>query len=75
MIRSEWSLGDDGAASYEFELPPTAEVRLPRGSIANAAVNNVPAAQAAGVLSAHETESGLVLELGSGTYRVVVQPH
>lgn len=74
LIRSEWSIDDGGSVVYEFELPPntTAEARLPRGTLATAEVNGGSAGQAEGVLSAREQDGALILELGSGTYRVVV---
>lgn len=74
LIRSEWAVGEDGSVTYEFELPPntTGEAKLPGCSVATAAVNGHNSGQAEGVLSAHEGDGGLVLELGSGTYRITV---
>ncbi|MGG1516189.1 glycoside hydrolase family 78 protein [Paenibacillus oryzisoli] len=77
LIRSEWQLGEDedgSSVTYEFELPPntTAEVRLPGGAMENAVVNDADVGQAAGVLSAQQLGDTLVLELGSGTYRIAI---
>lgn len=73
VIRSGWRIDESGSVIYEFELPPntTAEARIPHGQLAGVLVNNKRAEQAEGVLSAREYEACAVLELGSGTYRIV----
>ncbi|MGG1552601.1 glycoside hydrolase family 78 protein [Paenibacillus ferrarius] len=78
LIRSEWRLGEGegevGTVLYEFELPPntTAEVRLPGSAMEKVIVNDEGVGQADGVLSAQQLGDTLVLELGSGTYRIVI---
>ncbi|SFD80829.1 alpha-L-rhamnosidase [Paenibacillus catalpae] len=72
LIRSEWRVGDEGAVTYEFEVPPntTAEVRLQEASQAAISVNGSAIHQAQGVLHFLEHDGKLVLTLGSGTYRI-----
>lgn len=74
LVRSEWNLGEDGAITYEFELPPntTAEAKVLYGTSTNTTVNGKVISQAQGVLSIQEEEDGLSLELGSGIYRIEV---
>lgn len=72
LIRSDWRVGDEGAVTYEFEVPPntTAEVRLQEASQAAISVNGSAIHQAQGVLHFLEHDGKLVLTLGSGTYRI-----
>ncbi|PWW05733.1 alpha-L-rhamnosidase [Paenibacillus cellulosilyticus] len=74
LIRSEWKISDESQVAYEFELPPntTAEAWLHGAALSAAEVNDVSIQQAAGILSVKEQDGGLLLELGSGTYRIVV---
>jgi Glycogen debranching enzyme len=72
LIRSEWSIGEEGATTYEFEVPPntTAEVRLQGAYPAGLSINGAAINQAQGILASQEQEGKLVLTLGSGTYRI-----
>lgn len=73
-VRSEWSMGEEGEVIYMLELPPntTGEARLPGGTLASAVINGEAVQQAGGVLNARQQERELVLELGSGVYRIVI---
>ncbi|GLX70492.1 alpha-L-rhamnosidase [Paenibacillus glycanilyticus] len=72
LIRSEWSTGEDGAANYEFELPPntTAEVKLQQTTLDAVSINGTSLHQLQGSLNATEQDGQLVFTLGSGIYRI-----
>jgi alpha-L-rhamnosidase len=72
LIRSEWSTGEEGTATYEFEVPAntTAEVNLPGVSLAAISINGSTIGQTPGVLASQEQDGKLVLTLGSGIYHV-----
>ncbi|WP_151735002.1 alpha-L-rhamnosidase ['Paenibacillus yunnanensis' Narsing Rao et al. 2020] len=72
-VCSGWSLEEDGTAAYEVEVPPntTAQAKLPGAKAGEASVNGAAPEQADGVAAVRQTGGELVLELGSGVYRIV----
>lgn len=73
-VRSEWKLGEGGAVSYIFELPPntTADAIVP-GKLAAVTCNGLKLEYVAGIVSFTEVDGQVIIELGSGTYELQVE--
>ncbi|MBM7565289.1 family 78 glycoside hydrolase catalytic domain [Paenibacillus sacheonensis] len=73
-IRCSWRL-TDGRLELEIGVPAgsTASVRIPRGEGQRVIESGVDAAKAPGVTAAEETDAALLLSIGSGVYRFVVE--
>ncbi|MDQ6418533.1 glycoside hydrolase family 78 protein [Paenibacillus sp. LHD-117] len=70
-VRSAWKISGEGRIELEVVVPPnaTAEIRLPGAAkAADVEEGGLPLGKAAGV-TITETDSGVTLEAGSGTYR------
>jgi alpha-L-rhamnosidase len=71
VAASGWQLSEDGRRiAIEAAVPAntTASVLLPRAALADVTESGVPLASAEGVLEAQQTDEGVRLELGSGSY-------
>jgi alpha-L-rhamnosidase len=71
VAASGWQLSEDGRRiAIEAAVPAntTASVLLPRAALADVTESGAPLASVQGVLEARQTDEGVRLELGSGSY-------
>jgi alpha-L-rhamnosidase len=70
-IKSDWKR-NGGETDYSFTIPPNAAatIDIESHSAGSTTVNGVPAAKAAGVVSARAEGNRMELTVGSGTYNV-----
>ena len=68
-VASAWTL-DEGRLTLTVDVPPnaSAEVTLPRATLAEVTESGRPLAEAPGVKSPRQTADGVTLDVGSGHY-------
>lgn len=74
LVRSEWTIEENGAVSYTFQLPPntTGEAFLCRTTISEMTCNGHKIEAVSGINTLREAEGDVSFELGSGIYQIRV---